>query len=343
MAHHLKTILKNTLYKIIASEPILNHLRKTRLNNKIIVLMYHEIAEDDAYIEAWTVVKKSDFIRQMEYLFKYFNIVSLQDALKQIHSPLTNGDGKPSAVITFDDGYAKNYQALFPIVKSINIPVTIFVATRAVKDGKLYWYDRLINALQGCNSVELSLSHLFLGNYRINYCKGSENWREIERLLSDLKTLNPDIRENAVEGILKGLNSKQKENTYTNSLLSIQELRELSKSPLITIGAHSHCHNILTQLSNDEIRKSIKTSKQLLESWLGRPVQYFAYPNGNYNDNVINILKEAGFECALTTVAKPWDNHESPFTIPRFSIGRYDSFDYFKVRCSGGAGSYKII
>lgn len=333
----LKTILKNTFYKIIASEPILNHLRKTRLNNNIIVLMYHEVAEDDDDVEAWTVVKKSDFIRQMEYLAKYFNIVSLQDALKQINRPLNNVDGKPSAVITFDDGYAKNYKALLPIVKSMNIPVTIFVATRAVQDGTLYWYDRLINALQGCNPIELNLSHLSLGNYQINYCSGAENWREIESLLSDLKTLSPDIRENAVEEILKGLNSKQKENTYTNSPLSMQELRELSKSPLITIGAHSHCHNILTQLSDDEIRKSIKTSKQLLETWIGRPVQYFAYPNGNYNDNVINILKESGFECALTTVAKPWDNHELLFTIPRFGIGRYDSIDYFKIKVSGCA------
>ena len=59
MPHHLKTVIKNTLYKAIAIEPILNHLRKTRLNNKIIVLMYHEIVEDDADIEAWTVVKRA--------------------------------------------------------------------------------------------------------------------------------------------------------------------------------------------------------------------------------------------------------------------------------------------
>jgi peptidoglycan/xylan/chitin deacetylase (PgdA/CDA1 family) len=297
--------------------------------------MYHEIAEDNDDIEAWTVVKKSDFIRQMEYLTKYFNIISLQDALKQINNPLNNGYDKPSVVVTFDDGYAGNYRVLLPIVKSMNIPVTVFVATKHIQDQSLYWYDRLINALQGCNPIELNLSHLSLGNYRIHYCRGPENWREIERLLSDLKTLNPDSRENAVEGILKSLNSKQKVNTYTNSILSIHELRELSKCPLITIGAHSHCHNILTQLSDDEIKKSIKTSKQLLETWIGRPVQYFAYPNGNYNDDVVNIFKKADFECSLTTVAKPWDDSESFFTIPRIGIGRYDSLDYFRVKVSG--------
>lgn len=331
----LKTILKNTFYKIIASEPILNHLRKTRLNSNIIVLMYHEVAEDDADIEAWTVVKKSDFIRQMEYLSSYFNIISLKDAIALAKNQNINNVNKPSAVITFDDGYAKNYQALLPIVKSMNIPVTIFVATRAVQDGTLYWYDRLINALQGCGPIELNLGHLSLGNYQINYCRGAENWREIQRLLSDLKALKPDVREDAVEEILKVLNYKPANGSYNTAPLSIKEVKELADCQLITIGAHSHCHNILTQLTDKEIRESINTSKELLEAWTGGPVEYFSYPNGNYNDDVIGVLKDADFKCSLTTVVRPWDKSDSFFTIPRIGIGRYDSFDYFKIKVSG--------
>ena len=298
--------------------------------------MYHEIADDNDDIEAWTVVLKRNFVRQMEYLSEYFNIISLQDALNQIKRPFTNEGGKPSVVITFDDGYSGNYRVLLPVVKSMNMPVTIFVATRAVEDGKLYWYDRLINALQQSTQVELNLNNLKLGNYRINYRKGAENWGEIERLLSDLKKLPPNIRENVAEKMLKSLNGKQKGSVYALSPLSIQQLDELAKCPLITIGAHSHCHNILVQLEDEEIIKSVKTSKQLLELWLRRPVHYFAYPNGNYNDKVVGALKEVGFECAFTTVAKPWDNRELLFTIPRIGVGRYDSFDAFKIKVSGG-------
>ena len=81
-------------------------------------------------------------------------------------------------MVTFDDGYAGNYRVLLPIVKSMNMPVTVFVATKHIQDQSLYWYDRLINALQGEENI--SLNHLLLGKYRINQCKGAENWREIE-------------------------------------------------------------------------------------------------------------------------------------------------------------------
>jgi peptidoglycan/xylan/chitin deacetylase (PgdA/CDA1 family) len=118
--------------------------------------------------------------------------------------------------------------------------------------------------------------------------------------------------------------------------LTIDEVRELAKCPYITIGAHSHCHNILTQLSVEETAESIRTSKALLESWIERPVTFFAYPNGNYSDAIVSSLKENGFQCSLTTAPRPWIRGESNFTIPRMGIGRYDSLDFFKIKASGG-------
>lgn len=331
----IKEALKSVIYKALSFEPVLGHLRKRKLSRNIVVLMYHEIACDSDEIEAWTVVKESDFVRQMEYLSAHFNIISLKDALYQINNRDAYRMQRPSIVITFDDGYRGNRKVLFPIVKSMNIPATIFVATKTVQDGQAYWYDRLFNALERDKVITLKLNHLSLGNYQINKHKGVKNWGEIERLLFDLKKLEPNVREKAVESILKGFNDVSKNDTYKLSPLSISEVCELSEDPLITIGAHSHCHNLLTQLTEDNIINSVKTSKQLLEAWTGKPVSYFAYPNGNYNDIVIDILKKTGFKCGLTTEVRAWEGEESFFTIPRVGIGRYDSFDYFKVKISG--------
>lgn len=338
MSNSIKNVIKNITYKTISLKPILFHWRKLKLYNKIVVLMYHEIADDFDDIDAWTVVKKSDFIRQMEYLSNHFNIISLKDAIALMKNKNLDNRDKPSVVITFDDGYKGNYQVLLPIIKSMNIPVTIFVATRHVQDQNLYWYDRLINALQLSSTpspINLSLNYSSLGNYCINKYRGSENWRETERLLRDLKTLKPDVRENVVEDILKGLNHKPKKDFYNITPLSIKEVMELADCPLVTIGAHSHCHKILTQLTDTKIVETISSSKRLLEDWTGRVVNYFSYPNGNYNNDVINIIKKTGFGCSLTTVARPWVKEDSLFTIPRIGIGRYDSFDYFKVKVSG--------
>ena len=119
-------------------------------------------------------------------------------------------------------------------------------------------------------------------------------------------------------------------------LIKVQrELRELAASPLVTIGAHSHCHNILTQLPASAVAESLATSKQLLETWTGRPVRHFAYPNGDHDAAVISQVKSAGFESAMTTVARPWTRDDSPFTIPRIGVGRYDSAALFKAKVSG--------
>ena len=308
--------------------------RKRKLRGSIIVLMYHEVAEDDHDIEAWTVVKRSDFVKQMEYIHDTFQVVSLDEAFQEIEND--QAIDKPTAVITFDDGYAGNKHIVLPIAKSMNIPLTIFVSTRAVQEQDVYWYDRLILALQGEREINVDLEHISLSRYCVNQSKGSKNWAEIERLLTDLKTLGPSSRERVVSDIIADLRGSTTSDSYAMSPLALTDLHELSDCPLITIGAHSHCHNILTQLSNEEVRKSIQTSKALLESWIKRPVIYFAYPNGNYNDMVVSCLKESGFKCGLTTVSRPWKRGESYFTIPRIGIGRYDSFDYFKTKISGG-------
>jgi len=332
MSYQSKKILKNAVYKALSWEPVLSYSRKTRLHNKCVILMYHEVADDSDEIEAWTVVRRSGFIKQMEYLSRHFNIVSLGEAIHQMAN--SRDMNRPMAVITFDDGYAGNKNVLLPIVESMNIPVTVFVSTKAVQEQIVYWYDRLIRALQGNKVIDINLTHLSLSEYRINRCKGAENWREIERLLRDLKTLKPDAREKAVSSTLADLQSSE-EQTYHIAPLTINDVHQLADCPLVTIGAHSHCHNILTQLAADDIRRSVRMSKDLLETWISRKVDYFAYPNGNYDDLVCNILREEGFKCSLTTVSRPWEMGEPLFTIPRIGVGRYESFDHFKAKVSG--------
>lgn len=334
----IKNALRDAAYSSLANEAVLRRLRRRNLRNKAVVLMYHELAPDTADIEAWTVVSRSAFARQMEYLSSEFNIVSLSEALGLIDGRSCEDD-RPVAVITFDDGYSGNRSTLLPVIESLNIPVTVFVATKAVQDRLVYWYDRLISALQSDKAVELDLAGLGLGLYRINREKGAENWREIQRLLSGLKTFEPLKRTRAVEDILGSLAGLSEKDHYRLEHLSVEEVRELSESPLVTIGAHSHCHNILTQLSREELRESVKRSKLLLQEWTGRNVTFFSYPNGNYDEKVIDAVKAEGFECSVTTEPRAWDKADSAFTIPRVGIGRYDSMDLFKLKVSGGIRS----
>jgi len=327
-------MLKELLYKSVAREPFLRRWQKARLPGQTIVLTYHELAEDRQDIDAWTVVGQGAFIEQVNYLRRHFDVVSLDEAVKRMGR---GGNSEaPMAVITFDDGDSGNHRVLLPLVRRMNLPVTIFVATRQVEEQTGYWFDRLINAVQRKEEINLDLKNRGLGEYAINRGRGRDNWNEIERLLVDLKNLSPEIRIETCEHIVRELGPGTQDGFAQIRPLTIAQLQELAACPLVTIGAHSHCHNILTQLPADEIRESVVRSKQLLESWTGRTVDHFAYPNGDHDDTVARIVREAGFKSAVATTPRPWRRTDSLFAIPRVSIGRYDTPERFRINLIGG-------
>lgn len=329
----IRQLARTAMYRLAAWEPLLGSVRKRKLGGQAVVLMYHELAEDGDDVEAWTVVKRGDFVRQMDYLRSKFDVVSLSQAVAQMARP--DSSGRPKAVVTFDDGDRGNRDVLLPLIEQLNLPVTIFIATRQVQDQRPYWFDRLINALQVDAPVTVTLTSPSPTSCVINETRGAQNWARIQYLLSSLKKLEPTARELVVDDIVKNM---ERHDPRSRGIvpLAINEVRELADCPLVTIGAHSHCHNILTQLDRRAAFESAARSKELLETWTGRRVNYFAYPNGDFNDAVVSAVVDAGFEAAVTTAPRPWGRGEQPFTLPRIGVGRYDSLDVFKIRLIGG-------
>ncbi len=68
----------------------------------------------------------------------------------------------------------------------------------------------------------------------------------------------------------------------------------------IEIGSHSVSHSNLTKASEGELARQLGQSKKVLEEIIGRQVISFAYPAGNYDDNVLRATGEAGYQLAVT-------------------------------------------
>jgi len=77
------------------------------------------------------------------------------------------------------------------------------------------------------------------------------------------------------------------------------EIREIGES--FDIGGHTYHHVNLPRVSIKEREKEIVESKRRLEEITGRELLSFCYPYGRFNDQVISIVKEAGFIGARTT------------------------------------------
>ena len=109
------------------------------------VLFYHRIADDGA--NPWTV-SNVDFERQIAWLRRHFEIISLGEAQRRIsgHAPSARRLG---VSITFDDGHADNCLQAFPLLVKHRIPCTYFVAVDHIVSGRPF-------AADGCapNTVE---------------------------------------------------------------------------------------------------------------------------------------------------------------------------------------------
>lgn len=65
-------------------------------------------------------------------------------------------------------------------------------------------------------------------------------------------------------------------------------------------GGHTRNHKKLVSISREEALYEIETGKRDLEDLLQKPIHSFAYPYGDFNDQIIALVKNSGFKAART-------------------------------------------
>ena len=101
----------------------------------MVVLFYHRVAEDVS--NPWTCSNR-DFERQMRWLKKHFDMLSLEEVQQRVRS---GRNDRPAVSITFDDGYSENCDYALPLLVDLGIPCTYFVSTRYVFDSLPFPHD----------------------------------------------------------------------------------------------------------------------------------------------------------------------------------------------------------
>ena len=80
--------------------------------------------------------------------------------------------------------------------------------------------------------------------------------------------------------------------------LNISEL--LKMKPYVDFGSHTKFHPILTNCTKDECMEEIMISKIFLEKLLGKIIEHFNFPNGNYSSREIRFVKQCEYKSART-------------------------------------------
>ena len=298
-----------------------------------IVLMYHEVLPNACSLPAWTVVRESDFRWQMAYLCTHFDILTMDQAMARLASG--RQEKRPFAVITFDDGYRGNVHTVLPVMASMGMPFLVYVATKAIVEGQLYWHDRLINLL--CASVTQEVMVRLPDGRQLRFVipsgRYSENrrWLAMQQLLGFLKTREPGERRKLVVDILEQFPETGSE----LAMLHPDELRRLAAADGVTIAAHPHGHELLIQLQPEEMLTTLRTANEVIAGLTGYAPRHFAYPNGDLNQQVMQQVQNSGYVTAVTTREGIWSAAGGLYEIPRISVGRFDSKNRFRALVSG--------
>ena len=268
------------------------------------ILCYHRVIPEgqrQAILSSpWLLVSQGSFERQMRYLKDHCHLLSLA-AFLQFHKH-SEALPKRAVIVTFDDGWEDNYLYAFPILERYQIPATIFLTAGFMGTERLFWPEKVsfcLAKLRGSFHGATGIPEFFRP-YFDRVSRHPDRAIILDELIEEMKRMDPTRRARLISEIERLLPETAGAGSPANRLMNWGQVVEMHKAG-IHFGSHGMTHRLLTQLSAEEITEEVRASKTVIEEKLQTEIDMFAYPNGNYNDAIIRILREAGYKLAVTT------------------------------------------
>ncbi len=184
---------------------------------------------------------------------------------------------------------------LLPVLKKHRIPVTIFLCSGVIDTNRHYWFK---------------FKHPGISTEALKKIPNREKLERLEAL-----GFWPERAFEQPQALNRG------------------QLRELAE--VANLQGHTHFHPCLPTCDDAEARAEIIGSRQVLEQEFGLTINALAFPNGDYSDRDIELLKQAGYACAITVDYGFNTLETDPYRLKRLSIDDTDSVDTVCVKASG--------
>jgi peptidoglycan/xylan/chitin deacetylase (PgdA/CDA1 family) len=310
-----------------------------------LILLYHRVAEPGP--DPWLLsVRPQHFAEHLKVVRKQGYPVGL----KQINRALQNGKRIPRSIaITFDDGYANNLHDAKPLLELYDIPASVFVTSGYIGKNQEFWWDELEQILLPPQRLPEEL-HLDIKSHIQAWTLGpaveyseEDRQRDASRraweaepcsrlffyysVWQKLQPLPDGQRREALDKI-RDWARREPVARPTHLPLTSEEVRMLEQGGLIEVGAHTVTHPSLTTHSLALQREEIQQGKSDLEEMLGHPVTSFSYPHGNYTAETLALVREAGFNCACSTVPGVVRKRTDLFQLPRVEVLDWDGEEF---------------
>lgn len=318
-----------------------DHAARALQRRRLLVVCYHGIREDEAAERHWLLVPRARFAEQLGHLVARYRVLPLDDALDELAA---GGLRRPTACITFDDGYRNNAAIAAPILRAAGAPATIYLATGLIGSPRRLWNTDLELAVRGSRALSVASEPLRLpptplGDVTARAALG-------RRLVERLKGMPRQEKDRALRELLGQLGPERADDGGAYELMSWDEVRALERTGLVTFGAHTASHEIVSRLDDAELAEEVRGSVRAVADAVARPSRTFAYPNGRREDfdpRAARELASVGVTAAVTTIEGLNDPVTPPFALRRVVVGPAMSLAEFRLRTAGVAQMAELV
>lgn len=301
------------------------------------ILAYHRVLDihEPSYPFDNELISTSvrEFDRQMEHVGTRYRVMTFSDVdeHEKNHEPLP----ERALIITFDDGYADNYENAFPLLEKYGLKAVFFLSTDYIGTDTPFWFEQLAYRVK--NGL-IDISRLDLRPFADSAGRSLTRTARVspEDLYSMAIRAPNRARLQLLRQIEEQLPPVPEEDAVLVKPLSWEQVREMSDHGM-EIGSHTQSHPILGNSSPEEASGELASSRRVIEQMISRKVSTISYPIASHdfavNPLVIKLAELAGYRWGVTYTSGPVRHlHRERYMLKRLRIERYISFDRFKAK-----------
>ncbi len=265
----------------------------------IAILKYHSVQDKpeqfDDSIGNSIIHTTFVFKEQMELVAKYFNPVTMDDILLFLKGE--KRIPKKSVAVTFDDGYADNFEIAAPILDHYGIQATFYITVGTIEIKPSLWFLRLRHAIWTTKKKEW-----LAPDGRLLKIQNRNDRVAAMRIASmQCSNLVGAEREKTVSTIEQVLDVKPFA-PNNGLMMNWDQIKKLHQSGHI-IGSHTLTHPNVAHLEDKDLHRELAESKHILEKELGASVVHFSYPNPaiypHFTEQTTTAVKQSGYQTAV--------------------------------------------
>jgi len=249
------------------------------------------------------------FDMHLQFLQEHFKVLTLAELLERWRKRVWDRSER-YCVLTFDDGWLDNYIYAYPLLKKYGLPATIFLPTDFIGTYDWFWTEKLFYLLEHASSTNLASARKAAFWSQIDRVFGESGYasstlnafhankeHNFDQIIEECKKLPVDVVKQLISNLRELLEIKFPEE---RAIVNWDEVALMSKDG-ISFGSHSCSHQILTRLNRCEIKRELEVSKLALQERQMNInyVPVFCYPNGMYNEDIQDLVKDCAYEAAI--------------------------------------------